>query len=138
MFFKKVLISFFIFFSVLMLFIMIVRLGNNKTSFLGLSDLLDYFNSGKVDMYKPLSSFNNDVGGIIRDFQRYMTEISIKNPLDAIVFLGEGFIQLFKIISIPVVAVFDFLKMLFGYITIFADFINWVISFEGYPSTIYS
>jgi len=137
MFFKKVLISFFIFFSVLMLFIMIIRLGNNKSSFLGLSDLLNYFDSGKVDFYKPLNYFNNDIGGIIRDFQRYLTEIQINNPLDALVAIGEGFMQLFKLISIPVVAVFDFLKMLFGYITIFSDFINWVISFEGYPNTIY-
>lgn len=137
MFFKKVLISFFIFFSVLMLFIMIIRLGNNQSSFLGLSDLLNYFDIGKIDFYKPLNYFNNDIGGIIRDFQRYLVEIQINNPLDALVAIGEGFVQLFKLISIPVVAIFDFLKMIVGYITIFADFINWIISFEGYPAIVY-
>ena len=43
MFFKKILISFFVIFSCLMLFIFIIRLSNNKEGFLGLSDLLDYF-----------------------------------------------------------------------------------------------
>ena len=74
MFFKKILIGFFVFFSAIMLFIFIIRLGNNKSGFLGLSDLLDYLGSGRVDFYKPLRVFNDDVGGIIRDFQRYITE----------------------------------------------------------------
>jgi len=137
MFFKKILISFFILFSVLMLFIMIIRLGNNQSSFLGLSDLINYFESGKIDMYKPLQVFNSDVGGIVRDFQRYITDIAFNNPLDVLVAIGEAFVQLFKLISIPVIAVFDIIKMLVGYITIFSDFINWIISFEGYPAITY-
>lgn len=137
MFFKKILISFFIFFSVLMLFIFIIRLANNKSSFLGLSDLLNYFESGKIDMYQPLQYFNNDLGGIIRDFQRFLSEIVINNPLDFITAVGEMIYQIFKLLSIPVVAAFDVIKMVVGYITIFSNFIQWIISFEGYPAIVY-
>ena len=137
MFFKKVLIAFFIFFSTLMLFIIIIRLGNNKISFLGLSDLFSYFENGNVDFYKPISYFSNDIGGIIRDFQYFLSDIVVNNPWDAITVAVKMLGNIFKLLYIPVIAVFDLIKMLVGYISIFANFINWVISFEGYPAITY-
>jgi len=134
MFFKRVIISLFIFFSVLMLFIMIIRLGNNKDGFFGFSDLINYLDSGKVNFYKPLRVFNDDIGGIIRDFAKYINGIDVNNPLDAIVLVVKGIAQLFKLLSIPVVAIFDFIKMIVEYIEIFTNFINYIISFDGYVS----
>lgn len=138
MFFKRVLISLFVFFSVFMLFIMLIRLGNNKNGFFGFSDLIDYFNSGKVNFYQPLQYFNNDIGGIIRDFGSYLNGVVVNNPLDALIVVAKGIAQLFKLLSIPVVAVFDFIKMIVGYLNIFADFVNYIISFDGYPGINYN
>lgn len=134
MFFKKVLITFFIVFSTLMLFIFVVRLANHKTGFLGLSDLLSYFEDSKIDFYEPLKSFSNDIGGIVRDFSSYIKNIQINNPWDTFVVAVNLLAKGFKMLSIPIVASFDLFKMIVGYISIFANFINWLISFEGYIS----
>ena len=43
MFFKRIIIALFGFFITLMLFVFIIRVANNKSGFLGISDLFDYF-----------------------------------------------------------------------------------------------
>lgn len=131
MFFKKILISFFVIFSCLMLFIFIIRLANNKEGFLGLSDLLDYFET--IDFYKPLNHFKNDIGGIINSFNSSITRVQNNVSFwDSFLAVFNVIVQGFKLLSIPVVLVFDLAKMLWGYIEIFSNFINFIISFEGW------
>lgn len=131
MFFKKILISFFVIFSCLMLFIFIIRLSNNKEGFLGLSDLLDYFET--IDFYKPLNHFKNDIGGIINSFNSSITRVQNNVSFwDSFLAVFNVIVQGFKLLSIPVVLVFDLAKMLWGYIEIFSNFINFIISFEGW------
>lgn len=135
MFFKKVLISFFLIFSCLMLFIFIIRLSNNKEGFLGLSDLLDYFET--IDFYKPLNHFKNDIGGIINSFNSSITRVQNNASFwDSFLAVFNVIVQGFKLLSIPVVLVFDLAKMLWGYIEIFSNFINFIISFEGWTPSV--
>lgn len=136
MFFRRILISLFVSFSVLMLFILIIRIGNGKTGFFGFSDLINYLDSGNVDMYKPLRFFNDDIGGIVRNFASYINGVVVHNPLDALLVVIKGLAQIFKLLSIPIVAIFDFIKMIVEYLQIFGNFVNYIISFEGYVSSV--
>lgn len=135
MFFKKILISFFVIFSCLMLFVFIIRLANNKEGFLGLSDLLDYFET--IDFYKPLNYFKNDIGGIVNSFNSAIVRVQNNSSFwDSFLAVFNVIVQGFKLLTIPVVIFFDLVKMLWGYIEIFSNFINFIISFDGWTPPI--
>lgn len=133
MFFKRVIIALFGFFITLMLFIFIIRIANHKSGFLGISDLFDYFDSGKVDFYKPFKTMIDNIVNVFNGFSQIVEKAkNINNAWDVLSILGAGLVQGLKLISFPVILIFEIIRMIVGYIMIFIDFINWIISFNGW------
>lgn len=75
MFFKKFIIAIFIATSSLFLFVMIIRLGNNKKGLLGVSDLISYVETR--DLSKPLKNFSNSIETLTTSWKDFLTHLII-------------------------------------------------------------
>lgn len=133
MFFKRVIIALFGFFAAFMLFVFIVRLANNKQGFLGFSDLFNYFGSGDLDLGKPVNDFVNNLKNVFNDFSDIIESAKhINSFVDVLFIIAKLFVQAIKLIAFPVIVIFEIIKLVVSYFIIFGNFINWIISFEGW------
>lgn len=156
--FKRVFIALFFTFAAVFIFIMIIRLANNKSGFLGFNDLLSYFES--IDLYKPLNNFKNTFDNLKKVFDDFARSININtifnnaggsggrgtdsNFWDNLVsgissifgWLGNNVANLFKmlytIMAMPIHLLFDLINLIIDYFGIFIKFIDFIINFEGY------
>lgn len=159
MFFKRIIISILSIMFVLFLFIFLVRLGNNKTGFLGMEDLFSYFEN--VDMSKPLNNFKNSFDRLINSWRQVFNDLGVSFSTSGSSGGGRGysysfwesigrwfasfgnglkdfFTALYTLIFFPVEFLLDLLIFIFEFFKIFFDFINWCITFEGYPPISYT
>lgn len=143
MFFKRVLIAFFLSFATLFLFIFIIRLANGKNGFLGFSDLLAFFEetdstgSLKIDFYKPIQKLIDDVKSTINNFNNIYSKMITKFGWWSTILLPvTATLLIVEIISVPCIIIWDLTLMVITYISYFVSFINYIISFEGWVSPI--
>ena len=139
MFFKRVLISFFLRFAALLLFIFIIRLANDKPGFLGFSDLLAFFEETnekgqlKIDFMRPINDLINDVQGTIKKFNSIYTKMLTKfGWWNTILLPVTATLLLVELVAVPCVIVWDLTALVLAYISYFVSFINYIISFEGW------
>lgn len=162
MFFKKFIVAIFISISSLILFICIIRLGNNKKGLLGISDLASYVET--VDFSKPLKNFSNSIDTLTTSWSGFFKSIGLINNNDSNYGGSSGrgnpnsnpFNDFFKSLSQAFGAIGNSLKnFYFAFLTTitfpiqllvdvviligngfseFYKFINWCITFEGYPA----
>lgn len=136
MWFKKFFIALFGFFAIFILFIFIIRIANNKTGFMGLSDLFTYFES--VDFQKPIDNLVKDVTNTYNSFNNVIVRLwSWGKWLPNIILPVLATIELVKIVAILCVIMWDIFVLAIGYIQIFTNFISFIIQFEGTPAIIY-
>lgn len=133
MFFKRVIFALFGFFITIMLFIFIIRVSRGLNGFLGFSDLIDYFDSGKIDFYKPINTFIQNITKTFNGFASIIEKAKdINNFFDVLSLVATLLVQAFKLMAFPVILIFEFIRLIISYFSIFIDFINWIISFEGW------
>lgn len=164
MFFKKFIIAIFIATSSLFLFVMIIRLGNNKKGLLGVSDLISYVETR--DLSKPLKNFSNSIETLTTSWKDFFdsfnnyTDNSFnssgrdngKTPNKFQEFfnsLGKAFsnvgnnlktfyFALLTTITFPVQLLVDIAILIGNGFKEFYLFINWITTFEGYPQVTFS
>ena len=160
MFFKKFIIAIFLSISSLILFVCIIRLGNNKKSLLGISDIVKYVE--KVDLSKPLKNFSNSIDTLTTSWKEFFNSIDViingsekgsggrgnnesSNPFihffqqvgKKLGDIGNGLKGLYFAIlttaTFPVQLLVDLLILIGNGFNEFYQFVNWCITFEGYP-----
>lgn len=127
--FRRFFIILFSSFSCIMLFVSIIRLSNNKNGFLGLSDFLTYVES--VDFSEPTNKIAGDIKTFVDNWKSVANEFSQSDnifDINAINF----FSAVGKTLILPFTVIYDLLYLIWGYLKIFIDFVNWIITFEGY------
>lgn len=159
MFFKRVIVSMLCIMFVLFLFIFLVRLGNYKIGFLGMEDLFTYFEY--VDFSKPLDNFKDSFDNLVNSWRTVFDDIGISFSVSGssgggrgysysfwesvgrwFSQFGSGLVDLIKALYttmfFPIQFLLNVLIFVFEYFKIFFDFINWIISFDGYPPISYT
>lgn len=136
MWFKKFFIALFGFFAILILFIAIVRIARGNTTFMGLSDLFNYFES--VDFQKPIDNLVRDLNTCNNTFKPIISNLfTWYRYAPTIVLPVLATIELIKFIGFIIILMWDISVLAISYIDIFTKFIQYIIAFEGSPAIIY-
>lgn len=113
-----------LFFMPIILFLMLMRLNVGNSAFIGLSDVLGWFE--QQDFYKPFK----DLVDYITAYQNGVdsTFASIGNGAnmwEEIANFFKAFGMIIGYLSYPVVILFNFIKAIVTYIIMFFDFLNY-------------
>lgn len=162
MFFKKFIIAIVIATSSLFLFVMIIRLGNNKKGLLGISDLISYVETR--DFAQPLENFSNSIDTLTTSWKQFFDSgakiingssnnsggrgngksnawnnfwNSVGNWLGSVGNAAKDFyISILTTITFPIQLLVNVLILIGNGFKEFYLFIQWITTFEGYPPVI--
>lgn len=127
--FKGLMGSFLALFGCFMITTMLIRLANGRTAYIGLSDMIYFFND--VDFIAAFKTMISKINSQVVNFQESLTAFGNINDLGSFFSaVGDFFKSLFYVINIPVTILLYILKWVFDLISILARFFDFACGFN--------